>query len=138
MDARDRLAAALALIAFNQETDVVIDSLIAVVSSPYRYETRSTSYPGEARPEAAKVLGDLAPASKKAIPALAEVLGSEVSADLRLECAIALSKFGREAESAVPALKRYVTPRYTPHASDGPVREAAAEALRKIAPDEVK
>ncbi|MHC4506691.1 MAG: HEAT repeat domain-containing protein, partial [Planctomycetota bacterium] len=77
---------------------------------------------------AAKALGELGPAAKKAVPALARAVADE-DESVRAQAAHALGEIGPEAKGAVPALARAVGDKYRS------VRAQAAQALGEIGPE---
>ena len=79
------------------------------------------------RKMAALVLGDLAPDSRAAIPALIETLG-DAEEGVRRRAAVALGQFGPEATAAIPALRAALDD------SDEGVRSFANASLLLIEP----
>jgi hypothetical protein len=77
---------------------------------------------------AAKALGELGPAAKKAVPALARAVADEHES-VRAQAAYALGEIGPEAKGAVLALRRALTD------SKSSVRLQAACALGEIGPE---
>jgi HEAT repeat protein len=78
-----------------------------------------------AQEQAALALGKIGPDAKEAIPALTEALKNSAWTVQR-QAALALAAQGTQAKSAVPALEKL---RDSPNR---PVREAVAEALKKV------
>ena len=79
------------------------------------------------RPYAAYILGQLGPAAKPAVGALADMLDDE-SPEAQREALFALAEIGAEAKAAVPAIARLIEER------EGPICYGACYALGRIGP----
>ncbi len=77
------------------------------------------------RAAAARILGELGPAAKDAVPGLQEAL-VDADQDVRRSAARSLGDIGRSAKAAVPALGKALQDK------DATVRQAAAYALGRI------
>ena len=81
----------------------------------------------QVRCDAARALGDMGPAARQAVDALAEALWRQPHR-LRLEAARALGRIGPAAKSALPDIRELLK------VCDDDVRTALTEALVRIAP----
>ncbi len=80
----------------------------------------------EVRRAAAKALGDIAPDSKRVVPALTEALRDD-SVAVKMAAALALGQYGGEAREALPSLRQLATDK-----KQKKLAQAARMALKSI------
>jgi hypothetical protein len=118
LDRLQRVHAAAQLVRLGRQDE----GLVAVIQAALK------DGPDLVQKMAALVLGDLAPLSRQAIPALIDAVG-DADEGLRRRAVVALGRFGPEAVAAVPALQSALND------PDEGVRCFAATALALIAPE---
>jgi HEAT repeat protein len=137
-DARVRSQSALILSTLKADALAAIPQLIRVLNEPLDPKVEAVRGPGmnlDPASESAYALGQIAPGSaqaKQAIAALAEA-ASSVPVSRRGWAAVALGKFGPDAEEAVPVLIKVMSDA----AAEGTFERepSAAQALGMIAPE---
>jgi HEAT repeat protein len=120
-----RMNAATALFGLRAEARPAVPALMkAVKDEANRQEVRP--FPVTIQETAALALGRASAGSDEAVPTLVEALEAAETEGMRRSAARALGEVGLPARPAVSRLRELLNDR------DGSVREAAAEALRKI------
>jgi hypothetical protein len=111
-----RFGAAMALEPFEEQSQVVVPALIQVLSDKDE----------DVRWRAARSLGELHALPEQTVPALARSLREDYAANVRCYVISALEKFGSDADSALPDLRKATND------PDSVVRDYARKALKTI------